>query len=251
MIIESDYKVIMLKKLTLALSLITLSAQVLAEADTKLDKLQPKAQVESALKTTPALVKNDTKAVDELVKKLEAIKTLSAGFSQEMRGSNGRKQMMSGTLSIKRPDLFVWHTEQPYSQSIYARDSKVWSIDHDLMQVVIQNQGRDTENTPAQLLSGNAREFLKNYYVIVEQQRDEQSFVLRPAGNNALFESLTLHFQKGELAGFSMVDSLGNHRRIDLKGVDINQPVSDSRFKADYPKNYDVIDESAVSKKVG
>ena len=144
--------------------------------------------------------------------------------------------------------MFVWNTEQPYSQEIITRDGKVWSIDHDLMQVVIQKQDTDTENTPAQLLSGNAREFLKNYYVVVIDYRGDKTYSLRPSGNNALFELLEIHFKKGELTGFSMTDSMGGKRRIELKQVNINGMISNSRFRAKYPKDYDVIDETAVSK---
>ncbi|MDD7805318.1 MAG: outer membrane lipoprotein chaperone LolA [Endozoicomonas sp. (ex Botrylloides leachii)] len=241
----------MFKKLTLTmiLSLTMLSTSASAKVNVKTNQLQPKG---TELNKAPKAVQNDTKAVDELVEKLQTIKTLSANFSKTIIGSDDKDHVMSGSLLIKRPDLFIWDTKKPYSQTIYAGNGKIWNVDHSIMQVVIQNQGKDTENTPVQLLSGNARKFLQNYSVTVEQQRAERSFTLRPLSiNDTLFKSLTLHFKEGKLIGFSMLDGLGNHNKIDLENVMVNQPINDSRFKPEYPKKYDVIDKSIVREKAG
>ena len=102
----------MLKKLTLTLSLVALSCQTLGDAGVSPAKVPAStsspasaavSQTAETSQTTPAQVKNDTKAVDVLVKKLESIKTLSAQFNQEMVADNGRKQTLSGEIQIKRP----------------------------------------------------------------------------------------------------------------------------------------------------
>ncbi|WP_330927202.1 outer membrane lipoprotein chaperone LolA [Candidatus Sororendozoicomonas aggregata] len=243
----------MLKPLFIAMTLTMLSVSASGN-DAVTDKNAPVSPASAAKNTaivpeskTPAQGQSDAKAVAALVKKLESIKTLSASFQQEMMTDNGRRQTLSGKLSLKRPNKFLWHTTKPYEQEIITRDNKVWNIDHDLMQVVIQKQDTDSENTPVSLLSGDAREFLKNYYVTVETFRESSIYSLRPSGKGALFEKLDIHFNKdGELTGFAMVDSLGGKRQIDLRQVNVNGMISDSQFNASYPKNYDVIDEATV-----
>ncbi len=247
----------MLKTLILSLSLSVLSMSALASSSpiekgaaveksgTKTSASDKQQQGKGANVTKPE--KNDSKAVEELVKKLKSIRTLSAQFNQEVLADNGRRQVLSGELQLKRPSMFRWVTKQPYSQEIVTRDDKVWNVDHDLMQVVIQKQDTESENTPVQLLSGDAREFLKNYYVVVNDYRGDKTYSLRPTGNDALFDLLEIHFKKGELTGFSMTDSMGGRRKVDLQQVNINGMISNSRFRASYPKSYDVIDEISGS----
>ncbi len=241
----------MLKPLFIAMTLMILSLSAAGdEVVTDKDALSSPAR---AAKNTaiapennaPTHGQSDAKAEDMLVKKLKAIKTLSASFQQEMVADNGRRQTLAGKLYLKRPNMLLWHTTQPYEQEIITRDNKVWNIDHDLMQVVIQKQDSESENTPARLLSGDAREFLKNYYVTVERFRGSSIYSLRPSGRGALFDQLDIHFNKdGELTGFALMDSLGGKRQVDLRQVNVNGMISDSEFRANYPKNYDVIDEA-------
>lgn len=230
---------IIFRKLAVMLSLIMLSAPVLA--------LTPNIQ---SNKTTSMVSDQATKdAVDDLVKKLEAIKTLTASFSHKVvnGGSAGNEKRYSGSLSIKRPNLFIWRTDKPYSQVIYVYDGKVVSVDNSLMQVIIKKQSQYTGQTPYHLLSGNAREYLKNYTVFMKKHKNEQDFTLEPGGSAQgqdeikPFMSLTIRFRDNVLSGFSMIDGLGNTHRIDLKNIHINAGINDDKFKPVYPKNYDVI----------
>ena len=233
----NSFKLIMLKKLTLLISLYTLPFWVAA------------AEVIVAPRLDKSL--NNTEVVAKLVKQLEVIKTLNAQFNQVMPLKGGHSQGQQGYLSVKRPDRFVWHTEQPFSQTVYAYKGKLWSVDHDLMQVIIENQGQETENTPVMLLSGNAQEFLKNYYVKLNQSGTEENFILRPSDGNGLFESLTIHFLNNQLSGFTLVDASGSQQRIDLQNIKINQPIDESVFQPTYPKDYDVMDNSRAVQGIG
>ncbi|WP_263079408.1 outer membrane lipoprotein chaperone LolA [Endozoicomonas sp. Mp262] len=235
----------MLKQLTLSLSLCALSLSVLASAPKPVDVPEVTVTTEQGKgKTTEALVKNDKAAVDALVGKLEAIRTLSARFNQESLQENGRSQSQSGEIQLKRPNMYRWLTREPYSQEIISRDGRVWNIDNDLMQAVIQEQDLSSQNTPVQLLSGNARDFLKDYNVTRVSAKGDETYSLRPTAGNDLFELLEIHFKQNQLSALFIKDSLGGKRRIELKQVNTNGMISSSRFKARIPKGYDVIDET-------
>lgn len=253
----------MLKQLTLSLTLciLPLSAPLSAaegvanvpvvrdvpmdqktDLKTDLKKTQKKAQQKDST------LSNDSQAVAALASRLESIQTLSARFDQNALKENGRNQSQSGELQLKRPNMYRWLTREPFRQEIIARDGKVWNIDHDLMQVVIQGQNPNARNTPVQLLSGNARAFLQTYRVSRVVSKGNETYTLKPMEANDLFEQLEIRFTQGRLAAMAIQDSLGGERQIKLEEVSINAPLSDSLFQVSLPRDYDLIDETQGSR---
>ncbi|MGI9273268.1 MAG: outer membrane lipoprotein chaperone LolA [Endozoicomonas sp.] len=232
----------MLKKLTLLPVFTVIFSQLAwaAPASEPLVSGQPAVAAEKVNETK----ENDKKAADQLARKLDDIRTISARFKQDAIATDGRLATESGKIQMKRPGRFRWVTELPYEQEIIARDDKVWMIDKDLQQVIIQKQDERMANTPAQLLSGNAVEILKRYRVAVFSDKGVEKYTLLPAGESGLFEKLDITFRQGELESMEMRDSLGGRRRISFTEVNVNGMISSSRFKVRIPKNFDVIDES-------
>ncbi|WP_051786437.1 outer membrane lipoprotein chaperone LolA [Endozoicomonas numazuensis] len=187
---------------------------------------------------------NDEKASHSLAEKLEALKSLTAHFQQDAISSDGRSQTESGEMQMKRPDLFRWVTTEPYKQEIVAHGSKVWMVDSDLQQVIIQKQDARMANTPAQLLTGNARELLKQYNVSVYSKDRNEKFTLTPKAESDLFEKLNIDFRQGTLTSIELSDSLGGKRRILFSEVKENGQVNDDLFEVKPPKGFDVIDET-------
>ena len=194
--------------------------------------------------TTPAGEQHDQKASAELADKLQNIKTLSASFAQTSQGARGRMQVESGEMLIKRPNQFRWDVTKPFSQQIISRDDKVWMIDPDVFQVVIKRQDDTMGPTPVQLLSGDAKAFLEDYRVVRVNFDSEQTYTLRPRGGSDLFEQLDVNFRQNHLSSIVLKDNLGGMRRISFSDVRVNGSIDDSRFKAEYPKDFDVIDET-------
>ena len=234
----------MLKKLTLLPVFTVIFSQLAwaAPAGTADASVQPLPVKEE----TVVAEKGDKKATEQLARKLDDIRTISARFKQDAIGADGRLTSESGKIQMKRPGRFRWITELPYEQEIIARDEKVWMIDRDLQQVIIQQQDERMANTPAQLLSGNAKEILKRYRVSFFSNKDVEKFTLLPENESDLFEKLDITFRQGELESMEMRDSLGGRRRISFTEVNINGMISSSRFKVSIPKNFDVIDESGT-----
>ncbi|WP_354009664.1 outer membrane lipoprotein chaperone LolA [Endozoicomonas lisbonensis] len=191
-----------------------------------------------------AVQDNDAKAAEKLTRKLEKIRTISAKFKQESVGSDGRIRTESGSMQIKRPGKFRWDTASPFEQEIVALDKKIWLVDRDLQQVIIQIQDQRMSNTPAQLLSGDVKEFLKDYQIGLYRDDKQERFTLTPAGSSDLFEKLDIIFRDGVLNSIELRDSLGGRRRVELSDVNVNGMISDSDFRVEIPKGYDVIDQT-------
>nr|MDT0250109.1 outer membrane lipoprotein chaperone LolA [Endozoicomonas sp.] len=218
---------------------------------------QPSVQAFSlamAESSTPANSKHDTKAADELAKKLQAMITVSANFSQSTIGAktdkSGRSKVEKGSMQLKRPNQFRWNITSPFNQEIIAKGGKLWMLDPDFKQVVIKQQDNQSGPTAVQLLSGNASEFLKDYAVTRMNYGPEVVYTLRPRNASDLFEKLELHFSRDQISAISIADSLGGKRRIDFTRVELNQPVANDLFEPDIKKlekaGFDVIDESGV-----
>ena len=198
--------------------------------------------------STPVSVKHDIKAADELAKKLQAMNTISASFSQSTINKSGHPNVEKGDMQLKRPNQFRWNITSPFNQEIMTKGGKLWMLDPDFKQVVITK--RDGQSGPAavQLLSGNASAFLKDYAVIRMNYGPEVVYTLRPRKTSELFEMLEIHFSRDQISAISIVDSLGGKRRIDFTRVELNQPVDNNLFEPDIKTlekaGFDIIDEN-------
>lgn len=202
----------------------------------------PTAQPAKTVEASKGL--NDEKASQALAEKLESLKSLTAHFQQEAVSSDGRTQTEAGEMQMKRPDLFRWVTREPFEQEIVAHGNKVWMVDRELQQVIIQQQDTRMANTPAQLLTGNARELLKQYNVSVYSKDRNEKYTLTPKAESDLFEKLDIDFHQGRLASIELSDSLGGKRRVLFSEVKENTELKDSLFEVTPPKGFDVIDET-------
>lgn len=207
---------------------------------------------ENAESNTPASIKHDTKAADELANTLQAMNTVSANFSQSTisNSKSGHPKVEKGSMQLKRPNQFRWNITSPFNQEIIAKGGKLWMLDPDFKQVVIKKQDDQSGPTAVQLLSGNASEFLKDYTVVRMNYGPEVVYTLRPRKASDLFEMLEIHFSRDQISAITIMDSLGGKRRIDFTRVELNQPVANNLFEPDRKKleraGFDVIDESGV-----
>ncbi|WOG30049.1 outer membrane lipoprotein chaperone LolA [Endozoicomonas sp. 8E] len=220
----------------------SVSTQVMAAALENVSATTLKVQPVKKLDVSKGL--NDEKASLALSEKLQSLKSLTAHFQQQAVSSDGRTKTESGEMQMKRPDLFRWLTREPFEQEIVAHGNKVWMVDRELQQVIIQKQDARTANTPAKLLTGNAREMLKQYNVSVYSKDRNERYTLTPKEDSDLFEKLDIDFRHGMLTAIELSDSLGGKRRILFSGVKENTQLNDSLFEVKPPKGFDVIDET-------
>ena len=137
--------------------------------------------------STPANVKHDKKAADQLAKTLQSMITVSASFSQSTIDKSGRPKVEKGSMQLKRPNQFRWNITSPFNQEIIAKGGKLWMLDPDFKQVVIKKQDDQSGPTAVQLLSGDASVFLKEYGVTRMNYGPEVVYTLRPRKVSDLF----------------------------------------------------------------
>src|SRR3990167_7297198 len=137
-----------------------------------------------ALVTLPAQA-DDAAAVARFPHLLSQAQTLTARFSQlTLDGSGTQLQETAGELSLKRPGLFRWHTDEPQEQLLVSNGQQVWLYDPDLQQVTIQKLDQRQTHTPALLLSGDVSEIRQNFDITYKEAGDVVDFNLKPKGND-------------------------------------------------------------------
>lgn len=196
-----------------------------------------------ALMTTPLYADQATsvKRLSELLGKAE---TLEGRFSQMTLDSAGSyMQETNGSMVLKRPGLFYWHTDAPMEQELISNGKKIWLYDPDLMQVTVQAMDQRLTHTPALLLSGDLSKITESFSVSHQEGGSVVDFTLKPLDPETLFETLRLSFRNGLINDMQLVDGLGQRTNILFSAVKMNQPVDAKRFEFVIPKGVDVIEE--------
>src|SRR5262245_42659256 len=87
---------------------------------------------------------------------LDDVRSLTADFRQELWTADQRLlETATGTLSLKRPNRFLWHYVEPIEQSVVADGQELWMYDVELAQVTVTPLEDSPTSSPAMLLSGD------------------------------------------------------------------------------------------------
>lgn len=173
---------------------------------------------------------------------LDEVDTFTAEFEQELWSSDQRLlETASGTLSIKRPNRFVWRYEAPIEQLVVADGERLWMFDVDLDQATVTPLESGEAASPAMLLSGE--QGIRDSFDIVEEfARDGQDWIrLSPKPGGADFQSVLIGFRDGLPMELEFVDGLDQVTSIVFSGVAVNTELSDALFEFDPPAGVDVI----------
>lgn len=180
-------------------------------------------------------------ALDGLSAQLEAIKTLSATFTQHVFNLSGRMlNESSGNMMIERPGKFYWHVQTPQEQLLIVTDTHAMYYQPDLQQVILRSVSNDVGETPAAFLLNSSKNLLdKNYRI----SGSDEDYVLTPKNQKNLVQSVELLFKGAELSHIIVQDHLDHRTVIDLTNVKMNQPLDESFFKFSPPEGVDVVRE--------
>ncbi len=141
---------------------------------------------------------------------LDGLDSFSADFEQVLLGPSGEAlEASKGALQVRRPDMFYWGYDEPYTQKIISDGASLWVYEADLEQVTISAVSADLEATPT-LLFSNA-EALNEHYLVTEPENDGSDALvqLTPKNRESHYRSLRLLFSARQLAGMVLLDSLG------------------------------------------
>ena len=191
-----------------------------------------------------ALADAQAEAAKRLNELLSRAQTMTGGFSQMTLSANGANlQETTGTLALKRPGKFRWHTDPPLEQVLVSDGKQIWLYDPDLQQVTIQAMDQRLSHTPALLLSGDVSQLQENFDIQWTEGGSVQDFTLTPKEADSMFDSLRLSFSNGVINDMQMSDPVGQRTNILFRNVELNQALGDAQFTFEVPEGVDVISE--------
>lgn len=170
---------------------------------------------------------------------LNNLQTSRADFTQTVMNSRGQiLQQISGKMTIQRPGCFRWEVMQPNKQLLIADGQRILFYDIDLQQITIQKQKTADTDSPAALLSESPKNLTQLF--IIHPLMDIQGFILFPKNKNALFQSITLIFQKDRLHEMRLTDKLDQQTVINFSQVELNPHLSAKTFQFVMPKDQNI-----------
>lgn len=170
---------------------------------------------------------------------LNNLQTSRANFTQTVMNSRGQiLQQISGKMTIQRPGCFRWEVMQPNKQLLIADGQRILFYDIDLQQITIQKQKTADTDSPAALLSESPKNLTQLF--VIHPLMDIQGFTLFPKNKNALFQSITLIFQKDRLYEMRLTDKLDQQTIINFSQVELNLHLSAKTFQFVMPKDQNI-----------
>jgi len=182
-------------------------------------------------------------AEEDLSKRLKAIETFSAAFTQIISDPSGEEiQSTSGLVQLKTPGLFYWQVNPPYEQLVVANQQFLWVYDADLEQVTISDRQK-LDNSPAQILSGDFSSLGDQYSVTEKKQKGGNLYRLKAlVDNNQTFTELLFEFNKQSLlTGMKLTDRLGQVTSVLFSEIKLNAGIADTVFEFGTPEGVDII----------
>lgn len=185
------------------------------------------------------LTSSQVLAEDQLSQLLNNLHTSQADFTQTIMNARGQiLQQASGKMTIQRPGHFRWEVIQPSRQLLIADGRHIWFYDIDLQQITIQKQKTADTDSPAALLSETPKNL--NQLFVIHPLTDVQGFTLFPKNKNALFQSITLIFQKNRLRQMRLIDKLDQQTVINFSQVELNPILPPQTFNFIMPKDKNI-----------
>lgn len=188
------------------------------------------------------LVFGDTVS-DDVQAKLNAIKSMSANFSQVVKAGKRNVSNSEGVMALNRPGRFRWQTRSPLEQLVIADGKKLWIYDVDLEQVTVKKQEKGMGGTPALFLSGYDDTVARDFDVVKTAKGNSQTYDLHAKSSKENYQRVKLTFQGAELSFIEFFDQLGQHTSIHLSHIKNNVKLADSTFQFKAPKGVDVINQ--------
>ncbi len=197
------------------------------------------AALTSAQDSVDASASPGTAALDSF---LAEVDTFTAEFEQALTSSDGQLlDTATGTLSLKRPNRFLWRYETPIEQLVIADGEQLWMYDVELAQATVTPLDFDNPSSPAMLLSGE-RDVRDGFDVVEDFASDGRDWVrLSPNTGGTDFRSVLIGFSDGLPVQLELVDGLDQVTSITFSGIAVNPDLSDSAFEFEPPSGVDVI----------
>lgn len=170
-------------------------------------------------------------AKQALMERLSGFDHFSATFSQQVIDEEQNiLQEGHGKLSVKKPNLVFWQTEQPEESVIVSDGETLWFYDPFIEQATAYRVDDSVANTPILLLTSTDKVLWQQYSVT---QTNHDDFLIHANDINSRVKTLELNFVSNSaiLKSLSIIDSTGQLSVIKLADVAINQTIEPNLFK--------------------
>ncbi|MBI79342.1 MAG: outer membrane lipoprotein carrier protein LolA [Gammaproteobacteria bacterium] len=177
-----------------------------------------------------------------LGKYLQSSTTFQADFYQELFDSHDQLILNSkGSVSIFRPNKFLWNYIQPAEQVLLADGKSVWFYDKELKQVTVMPQDNKYLSTPAFFLSN----FSINEDIFqVSKIFTEEGIEWFQIDLNSQYEDIkffVIGFEGDSISNISFTNSLDQETQISFFNTKTNLSFSEDVFKFQLPEGVDLI----------
>lgn len=180
---------------------------------------------------------------DDVQAKLNAIKSMSASFSQVVKAGKRNISSSQGVMALNRPGRFRWQTKSPMEQLVIADGKKLWIYDVELEQVTVKKQEKGMGGTPALFLSGYDDTVARDFEVAETSTGGSHTYDLHAKSTKENYQRVKLTFQGDTLSVIEFFDQLGQHTTVRLSNIKNNLKLTDNMFQFKAPKGVDVISQ--------
>jgi outer membrane lipoprotein carrier protein len=206
---------------------------------------EPKSAITTATTTTTA----DTSTIKELSSLLQSYSTYSADFiSKTAEAKSFMLIGSSGSIKVKKPNLFLWKTAEPNNQIIVSNGEYNWMYDVDLQQATRQSSGDSAQLSPAKILSGDGSELadffeVSKLLVDAQDKYKDSSFELLSKNKKSSFLKIILNFKSHILVDISVLNDLGQTTEFVFSNIKVNSKIDNDEFNFKAPPGVDVLDQ--------
>ena len=168
--------------------------------------------------------------------------TMRASFVQTIQNNDdGLSSKTKGYLVVKRPELMLWHINEPSERILIFDHGSILIFDPDLNQVIKTdiNQYQESNWIKILLSQRELNDFYKQY------REDFSSYTLiryEPLLNNSLMNTILLTIKEDVIHSIEIKQSEMETIHIDFDEIDMNIEIKDSFFYESIPNDAEVIE---------
>ena len=167
--------------------------------------------------------------------------TMRASFVQTIQNNDGLGSKSIGYLVVKRPELMLWHINEPSERILIFDRGSILIFDPDLNQVIKTDIKKYQESNWIKILLGQSE--LNNFYK--QYREDSSSHTLiryEPLLNNSLMNTILLRIKEDVIDSIVIKQSEMETIHIDFDEIDMNIEIKDSFFYESIPNDAEVIE---------
>ena len=167
--------------------------------------------------------------------------TMRASFVQTIQNNDGLGSKSKGYLVVKRPELMLWHINEPSERILIFDRGSILIFDPDLNQAIKTDINQYQESNWIKILLGQSE--LNDFY---EQYREDSSshtlIRYEPLSNNSLMNTILLTIKEDVIHSIEIKQSEMETIHIDFDEIDMDIEIKESFFYESIPNEAEVIE---------